>query len=49
MTHPHQPIDVLAIEHQARVLRAQEAHRLAMAFGAWLGRIFSRRPATHTA
>jgi len=44
-----QTIDVLAIEHQARILRAQEARRLAVAFGAWLGRVLGRRPAVHTA
>ncbi len=37
-----QAIDVLAIEHQARIDRAIEARRLAVAFGARLGRVFGR-------
>lgn len=45
---PYQ-IDVLAIEHQARIARAREIRRLSVAFGAWLGRVFGRRSDARTA
>lgn len=49
MTGMNETIDILAIEHQARVARAREMRRITVAFGAWLGRLFSRRVAAHTA
>lgn len=49
MTDPMQSIDILAVERQARLDRAIEARRLAVAFGAWLSRVFGRRPAARTA
>jgi hypothetical protein len=49
MTQHHEPIDVLAIQHQARIARAQEIGRLSGLFAAWLGRILGRRSQARTA
>jgi hypothetical protein len=49
MTQFNEAIDILAIEHQARIARAQEVGRLSAMFGAWLGRVFGRRTSARTA
>lgn len=48
MTQYNETIDVLAIEHQARIARAQEIGRLSGMFVAWLGRVFGRRSQART-